>query len=256
MSDKAERLHSLVSKLKHALGEIELVGVHKSHISEQPLWKTFEPIAHELNLSSYAELRDQFISLCNGIRSEVAVISLRKESVRVSWLECLDTLSGIFDAGNFGKPTISVFQVHFSNRNLEVLDSISERLQNENSFESSEEELAEALGAIRDVICVLESSGELDKRITAILKHYLQQMEVVYAQSSDFGEDIFWQLYKETFATFVQIHPVIAGIKEIDEFKSKFNIAMTKLTEKSLFGLSVAANIATIGSSVVPLITG
>lgn len=256
MSDKAERLHNLATKLRDALQQIEIQGVNKASVPAYPLWQTFEPIALEVGASGYAELRDRFISLCNGIRTEVAVIPLRKETVRQSWLDCLDIFSAVFDASNFGEASNKVFHRHFSIRNLEILDSISERLQNENNLESSPEELRDALNAVRDVIKILENSGELDTRITSILKHYLQQMESVYNQIDDFGDDVFWQVYKETFATFVQIHPVVAGIKEFEEYQSKFKIVMDKLTEKSLFGISLAANVVTIGAPLAPLLLG
>ncbi len=254
MSDKAERLHDLIIKITRALRQIEIPQVDKVNVPSRSLWMTFEPIARELGLSGYAVLRDQFISLCNGTRTEVTIISLKKESVRESWLKCLDVISSVFDAKNFGEPSQNVFERHFSKRNLEILDSISERLQSDNSLESSRDELEAALYAVKDVIDILENSGELDSRITAILKHHLQQMELVYSQVDDFGDDVFWRIYKETFATFVQIHPVVAGIKEFDEYQSKFNIVMEKLTEKSLFGISLAADLATIGAPILPLL--
>nr|WP_278388451.1 hypothetical protein [Brucella intermedia] len=255
MSDKAERLHNLITKLRNAVPTVDVPNVAVKDNPNVPLWQTFEPIALEIGLSSYAELRDHFISLCNGVLSEVKAVHMRKETVRENWINCLENILEVFDAKNFGRTTNQVFQSHFSARNLEILDSISERLQSAGSVESSPEELESALSTVRDIIELMQNDKAIDKRIASILSHYLQQMEQVYSQINDFGDDVFWRIYKETFATFVQVHEKLTETENADAYRGKIKEMVNTLSSKSLVGISLVSDIATIGVSTFTLLS-
>lgn len=254
MSDKAERLHLLVERLQQEAQTqvITKENGQRAHLMQVALWRAFEPLAEALGYDDYGNFRDSFVALCSSIRADVTVMHMQKETVRATWLSCIASISAVFDAKNFGGTTADAFGRHFSERNLEVLDSISERFQAADFRESSSDELQDALNAVRDTIEAFQSSGKLDARISAILSHYLQQMETVFSHVDDFGDETFWKIYKETFATFLQLHPVISGLDNSEEVKSKLSIVAGKLTSKSVAGISLAANIATIGSIILP----
>lgn len=246
MSDNAERLHTLICNITGALSAIG--GTN------QPMWQLIDPIAKKVGQPDYGELRDRFLGLCNAIRDEVRTMPMNKETVRANWLNCMTNISRVFDAQNFGEPSLSVFNRHFSEANLNILDSISERLQISGYTESTQEELEAALSAVRNVINEFEKCEKLGPRVGALLKHYLQQMETIYSQVEDFGDDAFWRSYKVTFATFVQLHPVIATLDNAEEIKSKLRVAAECLGAKSLAGVSLAADLATIGAVLTPML--
>lgn len=252
MTDKAERLHSLISKLLNAATTQFVMRENGTQhtIMDSALWRGFNALSENLGYSDYGEFRDAFLALCHSVRSDIAVIPMQKDTVRATWLTCVKNISSVFDAKNFGSSTREAFTNHFSERNLEVLDSISERFQSAEIRESTNEELEQALQAVRETVEEFQASGKLNPRIAAILKHYLQQMETVFFHVRDFGDDTFWKLYKETFATFMQLHPVIAEMENSEAIKSKLTVVAEKLTAKSIAGLSIAANVATVGSSL------
>ena len=255
VSDKAERLHALITRADRVSRELTLAH-QRSPINayNAPLWMAFGPLAGELGFHDYGDFRDTFLRLCSAVREEVSTIPLKKDTVRASWLVCLEMISKVFDAENFPHPLSNAFQNHFSNRNLEILDAISERFQAVGLRESTPSELEAALSAVRDVIQEMQASGQLDLRIASVLAHYLQQMEIVFAQVEDFGDDTFWKVYKEVFATFLQLHPIIAGFDNKDTVSSKISVAWQILTEKTFNGAAVGANLVTIGSAALPLL--
>ena len=212
-------------------------------------------MAAALGFQDYGLFRDAFLGLCNSVRDDVRTIPLQKETVRVNWLTCLDMISKVFDAANFGTLTSQAFEGHLSSRNMEILDAISERFQAAGIRESTPAEMETALSAVRDVIEEMEKSGRLDARVAAVLKHYLQQMEAVFSHVEDFGDDMFWRVYKETFATFMQLHPVIAGFDNKEAIGGKLATVWRLLTEKSIAGAAVGANLVTIGGAAWPLLT-
>tara|TARA_R110002020_G_scaffold46782_5_gene133028 strand:- start:377 stop:1156 length:780 start_codon:yes stop_codon:yes gene_type:complete len=254
VSDKAERLHLLIERLRQQAQTQIIIkeSGQQAHLMQVALWRAFEPLAEALGYDDYGNFRDSYTSLCSSIRADVTVMPIHKETVRASWISCIANISAVFDAKNFGSTTAEVFGRHFSERNLEVLDSISERFQAVDFRESSSGDLQDALNAVRDTIKAFHRSGKLDVRVAAVLSHYLQQMETVFSHVDDFGDETFWKIYKETFATFLQLHPIISGLDNSDEVKGKLAIVAEKLTLKSVAGISVAANIATIGSFVLP----
>ncbi len=261
IEDKAERLHALIERLQECATNTTMVNkmatssagnVHP--LNNLPLWQTLSRIAEELRLEDDRALRDSFLSLCASVLADIQSIPIRKESVRATWSSRVTAISRVFDADNFGVTTHEAFAKHFTSSNLEALDSISERFRSAGVKESTEDELEDALSAVREAIGALKSSGGLDERIANVLAHYLQHMETVYSQASDFGDEMFWKIYKETFATFVQIHPVISGLENAQEVRSKLQVVMEKLTTKSIAGISLSANLATIGAALYPLL--
>jgi hypothetical protein len=256
VNDKAERLHVLISRAQVTAQEVHIkVGSSNVSLHNMALWQAFDPLAGSMGYSDYSELRDSFRRLCDSIRYDVQTIPLHKETVRASWLSCIQVISEVFDAHNFAAVTHSVFNTHWSSRNLELLDAISERFQATGLRESTPLEMEEALSAVRDVIAEFKKSGKLHPRIAATLSHYLQQMEAVFAHVEDFGDETFWRVYKETFATFVQLHPVISGLENSDDIKGKIKVAAEKLTTKMIAGVSLGADLASIGAAVLPLLS-
>ncbi|WP_162686410.1 hypothetical protein [Agrobacterium cavarae] len=263
IEDKAQRLHSLIERLQECAANTTMVNkmatstVGNVHaLNDLPLWQTLSRIAEEIRLEDDRALRDAFLSLCTSVLTDIQSIPIRKESVRITWLSRVTAVSRVFDADNFGLLTREAFAKHFTSSNLEALDSISERFRSAGVKESTEDELDDALSAVRDAVKAMSSSGELDDRIARVLGHHLQQMETVYSQASDFGDEMFWKVYKETFATFVQIHPVIADLENAQEVKGKLQTVMEKLTSKTIAGVSLGANLATLATAFYPLIGG
>ncbi|WFU02297.1 hypothetical protein QA648_00490 [Rhizobium sp. CB3171] len=256
MSDKAERLHSLIGRMQTASQEISVKqpGGGTSTAFNLPLWQSFGLVASSLGYGDYGEFREAFLALCYSIRDDVRTIPMQKETVRASWLSCIEAFSKVFDANNFGSPTHQVFANHFSGRNLEILDAISERFQITGVKESTPAEMEEALSAVREVIKEFQKAEKLDARIAAVLSHYLQQIETVFRHTEDFGDETFWKVYKEIFATFMQVHPIIAGLDNGDEIASKIKVVWNKLALRSIAGISLSANLVQIAQGVWPLL--
>jgi hypothetical protein len=257
IEDKAERLHALIERLAEVAVTVTMAAHDNGEVkalNDLPLWQTLNRIAEEVGLQNDRALREAFLSLCASIDADIQSIPIKKESVRSTWSNRVTVISKVFDAENFGSTTRKAFNKHFTAGNLEALDSISERFRAVGVKESSWEELQAALGAVRDVIDALNLSARLDGRVAAVLHHYLQQMESVYAQATDFGDEMFWKIYKETFATFAQIHPLIAELENAEEVKSKLVVAWEKLTSKSIAGVSLGANIATLATALYPVL--
>ncbi|NKN36821.1 hypothetical protein HFC70_10695 [Agrobacterium sp. a22-2] len=255
MSDKAERLHQLIGRIQEAAQQATLKENGQTvALSKVALWQSFNPISANLGYADYGEFLDAFLALCHSIKSDISVIPMQKETVRASWLACIKNISSVFDAKNFGKVTRDAFGSHFSERNLELLDAISERFQAAKFTESTPDDLQDALDAVRETVEAFKSSDKLDRRIAALLSHYLQQMESAYSHVCDFGDDTFWKLYKETFATFMQLHPVITEMENAEEIKSKLKVVADRLTSKSVAGISLTANVATIGSTLFQML--
>lgn len=248
-SDKAERLHNLITKMQQGLTDISIPGIGAGRDVE--LWRSFELIAQKLGFEDYGQFRDQYLALSSSLKVEVQTISLRKESVRVAWIDCISMMQKVFDASNFAIPTYQVFGNHFSSTSMATLETISERLQTLGMHESAKGELENALDAVRDAIDEFGKTNGIDERILRILRHHLHQMEQIYSRYDDFGDDVFWSVYKETFGTFVQIHQVIVGKSNETELKNKLTAVASYLSAKSIAGISLAANVATIAALIL-----
>jgi len=243
--DKAEKLHLLMSAIQVAA---QNVGWGR------PLYETFDNIAIKLGEENYGELRDKFLALCSSLKNDIAVIPMKKESVREQWLKCIIKIQAVFDAKNFGAPTSSVILKHFSPEDLSIIDSISERFQAAELYESTDSQLAESFAALKALIDELCLAKDLDLRISNVMKHYIQQLEIVYSTAKVYGDDEFWKKYKEILATFMQMHEHISGFENEKAITNKFIEATKKLSYQTACGISFSANAVTIAQAVLPLL--
>lgn len=115
MEDTAERLHTLITKIQKVATSVLMpnkdtpAGITNNHkLSKLPLWQTLGRISTELGLNGDRELRDAFLALCSSVEDGVRAIPMRKESVRVMWLERVSSISQVFDADNFASLTTEV----------------------------------------------------------------------------------------------------------------------------------------------------
>ncbi|RWL41820.1 MAG: hypothetical protein EOR60_28300 [Mesorhizobium sp.] len=106
MSDSAQRLLDLIAKMKTASHAFQ---VENSRADKAPLWKSFDPLAKQMGLKNYADLRDHFLALCANLREQVSLVDLKRESVRQSWLATIDEVSSVFDASNAALVTNAAF---------------------------------------------------------------------------------------------------------------------------------------------------
>lgn len=250
MSDKAEKLQNLISRMMGTVAGLEIHNVGPAN--QQPFWRVFEPLARAMELRHYAELHENYLSLCRAVRREVETLVLRKESVRSGWLDCLDHVSCVFDADNFPERTHIVFGNYFGSVTLSTLDIISERLQQSGYRDSTDDELKEALSAVRDAIVEFENSGKLPNGVSDLLKAYLRQMENTYQLSMDFGDVLFWRAYKEAFGTFLETMKLVKGADNEADIMSKVSVALNILQNKTVAGLSIGANLVTVAAYVAP----
>jgi hypothetical protein len=243
MSDKAQRLVKLITTVRETASVINAGG---NNWHAMPLWQAINLIATKLGYENYSDFNEQFIEMCASIKSEIAVLSLRREQVRQDWLACVARIQGVFNAENFPSPTIGVLNNHFSGQNLATLEAISERLEHDGILESSEDDLAKALSAVEDVVAEMHKSGKMDAKILSLLSHYISQMKAVLSQYEYLGDDKFWRLYKETFATFIQVHNKILECDNSSEIVEKIKRVVYFLSSKSIVGVSLLGNAATV----------
>jgi hypothetical protein len=254
MSDKAQRLFNIATALREQGPEIaRRMGTKPGGL---PLWQAYQPLAEALGFEAYSDLRDHFLSLCKSLEADIQCLSLRRESVREEWSSRVRNMQRVFDADKLGQPIGPVFDTCFGPSELSALDAISERLDIEGLTESTEDELKRALDAVREAIEAMERSSDFPAPIARVLKIHLQQIEQAYSHYTDFGDEMFWKTYKESFATFAQIHPIIVKMNNSEEIKTKLNKVWEALTLKTVAGVSVAGNLASIGAFGLSLITG
>lgn len=254
MSDKAQRLASMGTALRENAQKVaSSMGAKASAL---PLWQAFQPLAESLGFEAYSDLRDHFLSLCRSLEADIQCLSLRRESVRSEWSGRVRNMRRVFDADKLGQAVEHVFNNHFGPIEMNTLDAISERLEIEGLSESTEDELKKALDAVREAIEEMETSSGFPLAIARVLKLHLQQIEQAYSHYNDFGDEMFWKTYKEAFATFAQIHPIISQLDNSQEIKTKLSKVWEALSSKTVAGISVAGNLASLGAFGLPLIAG
>jgi hypothetical protein len=86
----------------------------------------------------------------------------------------------------------------------------------------------------------------MDAKILSLLSHYISQMKAVLSQYEYLGDDKFWRLYKETFATFIQVHNKILECDNSSEIVEKIKRVVYFLSSKSIVGVSLLGNAATV----------
>lgn len=221
--------------------------------AQKPLYEVFGDISEHLGFESYSNFQISFMSLCNRVIRDLGLIDVKNERTRDRWISSVKMARDVFNAENFGVQCGQVLATHFSESVRERIEDASERLQTLGRTEATKSELLDALEAARETLSAFEADGNLPREISQTLKHYLQQIEQAYQTYDDFGEDKFWSVYKELFATFVQTHSIITPENFSNEMKSSFN----KMAGKMSYGLraiSITADIATIASAGVSLL--
>ena len=254
-TDVADRLCRMMRKIQQAANQLRFEDpsqpsnpIRRIRALHKPLYEVFEPIALELDFESYAELRDNFIGLCNRVIRDIGTLNLKREETRERWIQAAKQAKDVFEAKNFGSQTETVLQNHFSIDVYQRLEDASERLQITERHEASVEQLAEALDAARGTLSAYEKNGNIPSEIGRILKLYIQQIENAYQHYEDFGEELFWKTYKELFATFLQVHNVIMPKETNEEVKSALNVMGNKM-KYGLQALSVSSDLATIAAT-------
>lgn len=246
-NDPASRLHGLCETIVDAS---KRVTVDNGSAARAPLWQAFEPISIEVGLNNYAQLRDNFVLLTESVTSGVHRLTLRKPSVRENWLNAIARIASVFDAKQFPRPAREAFAECFQAADLATLDTISERFQNEGWQEKPKQALEDALSAVTDVIDEMQAANSFPAEMLRVLRHLASQMEVAIATFDTFGAENFWRTYKETFATFVQLHAAIREAPNGATIREKMN----KVTQYLVEAISVTANVTTVGAVVVPLL--
>lgn len=247
MTDKAERLLTLAQKMKATAAGINKGGNNWNGI---PFAQGIQMVSSSLGFESYVALNDTFLSLCSAVGDEVATIELKRDSVRDNWKNTILHIRSIFVPDNFASPTVHVFTTHFSDVNFSILETVSERLQSLHLQESTSEELSAALQAVDEAIKAIAAENNMDKRIVALLRYYVVQLRSVIDNYELFGEAQFWNVYKQTFATFMQVHSTIAAAPNSKDIVGKiWNVL-------AFLALKVPATVALLndGSSFAQLL--
>lgn len=246
VGDPADRLHRLCKSIVSASTEVRIDN-NTGHAA--PLWQSFEPIAQHLEMDSYAALRDNFLLLSDRVMGGVRRLELRKSSVRAHWEAAVVEIASVFDAKNFGGASGKIFNRCFNVANMATLEAISERFQAHGWSEKPKHSLEEAFVAIKGAVDEMEAATTFPAEMIRVLRHLLAQMQGAIATYETFGEEGFWRAYKETFATFVQLHQWIDGAENKTTIREKITVVGGYLAG----ALSITANAATVAGFGLPL---
>ncbi len=257
-TDVAERLLLLMQRINTASTEVVYPRPGYSNqdtsAASKPLFQVFDDISKYLDFGDYSKFQSLFVGLCDRVIKDVGHIDVKNEKIRKRWIDSVKIARSVFNADNFGKQCGAVFDHHFSESVRDRIEDASERLQTIGRTEAKKEELSEALDAARETLSAFEVDGKLPSEISNILKHYIQQIENAFQSYDDFGEDRFWSIYKELFATFVQTHPIIAPKGVSEDMKKSINNMAEKMSY-GLRGLSVGADLVAITTAGAALLT-
>lgn len=243
--DRAERLSNLISRI---------IAVLKKRNVNNGLYEHIDALCAELEVDDFHQLQGMYAATCAALKRDIESVPLKKESVRAQWLKCVDEVSSFFSLKTLLNATTQVIGSHFTARNMEILESISERLQDKEQHETNQDDLNLAIDAVRSAIEEMLKASKLDPKVSKILKHYLDQMEAVYRAVDTFGEDIFWRQYKEIFGTFIELHEQISMLENKDAVLSKIYRVAGVLGARGVAGVSFAANLGTAATFVLPLL--
>jgi hypothetical protein len=251
-TDVADRLLSLMQAIRHVADELKYP--HPNHqdrvlkATQKNLFEVFGDISERLGFDNYSIFQLSFVSLCNRVVRDIGLINVRNDRTRDRWIAAVEHVRSVFDSDNFGKNCGQVLADHFADEIRDRIEDASERLQTLGRTESTKSELSEALEAARSTLSAFERNQRLPDEVSRVLKHYIQQIEAAYNAYDDFGEDRFWAVYKELFATFVQTHPIIAPDGVSAEIKESLRVMAGKMSF-GLRALSVTADIATLATT-------
>ncbi len=246
--DSASKLIQLINKI---LETSSVVGdLHGNAIGKLPFHSVVDKIASTVGKKDYLELIASFLKLCEGIKDEIGVLGLTRESVRSSWLEQVDLISRAFSQQNLSAVTLEVFNNHFNSLQLSVLDMISERLQNDQIFHTDLVGLKDAFETLKSASDAFDKSAEIEKRVKNIIKVHVNHLKDIVETYEDFGEADFWDRYRVLFATFSQILGKISDEKERDSLTEKTKAVWDRILLHSTLG----SNLVTIGTPIVPVL--
>ncbi|WP_319411343.1 hypothetical protein [uncultured Cohaesibacter sp.] len=234
LNNSADVLLALIGKIRN-LGRKEL-GSNGGNINA--LLKT---VSSSLGYENTTEFVFRYYQACNHVLRDLENIEVAKPDIKKRWISKVKEIRGTFEIQMGSTDAKNSFEQRIE-RNEEVLYTLSERIQKEGGFVVSRDKMTQAFNAMRDAVQEFCKSEGISDRFKNLLMHYMQQIEAAYKQYDDFGEEQFWKLYKETFATFVQLHPQIMGAQNRDSILSKFKT----MTDTMVVALSVSADAATL----------
>ncbi|WP_319498692.1 hypothetical protein [uncultured Cohaesibacter sp.] len=233
-NNSADVLLALIGKIRNA-GRKEL-GNNGGNINA-----LLKSVSSSLGYENTTEFVFRYYETCNHVLRDLENIEVAKPEIKKRWISKVKEIRGTFEIQMGPAAAKSLFDQRIE-RNEEVLYTLSERIQKEGGFTASKEKVTQAFDAMRDAVQEFCKSEGISDRFKRLLMHYMQQIELAYKQYDDFGEEQFWKVYKETFATFVQLHPQIMGAHNRESIVSKVKIAANSM----VVALSVSADAATL----------
>ena len=245
----ADRLRSLILAAYNTLDKPMTGG---KTLGQTSLADGASTIARELGFLGYADFSFNYFDLIRSIERDVAFLRYRRESVRESTLKRLQHIRSAFDAKNFLRSVEVVFRDNFGSRNLEALEDISDRLEDQGFIECDLETLQEALSTAKELTDEAYETGRLSEKAALIIKAYTDHLRSITDTYQTLGERDFWQSYKVLFATFVQLHD---SIYETDEEKKSGAEGLKKMLNILVTGSSLTANVITISPAVIQYLT-
>lgn len=248
--DSAAKLLSIIRKMIDA--QAQRFGNSGNTVGKVVLHEAFEQIADAADFPSYVDLLSRFMLLAEGVKKEVQLLVLSKESVREAWLDQIEHITAVFNSSNFSERTDAVFKRHFSPTNLAVLDTISERFLNDNVSNSTVDQLEDAFQAVSEAFSEYSKSDNLSPKMRQLFTYYIDHLENIKNNYENFSEEEFWNYYKIIFSSFMQIHDDIIDEKN----KNSINEKLRNVLNKMILPTSLSANAITIAGATIPLLTG
>ncbi len=247
--DSADRLLSLINQLEEAITKPFGDG---HPISRHPLSKSFDKIAEEVGYPDYISFLQDFMALSQRVQNDLEVLEFNRESVRDRASDRIRDIKSLFSAENFEIQTGKVFRTYLSEENKGALDDLSDRFRTADLTETSLDDLTEALNEINELGDFCVASGKLSSRAKKLIALHITQLKSILEHYDQFGETKFWDHYRILFSTFMELHSVVV---EEGKNKDEFNKKMKKILSRLLVGSSLAANVVTIGTIAVPLLS-
>nr|WP_321458337.1 hypothetical protein [uncultured Cohaesibacter sp.] len=232
--NSADVLLSLIGKIRNS-GNKEL-GNNGGNINS-----LLKSVSSSLGYENTTEFVFRYYQACNHVLRDIEYIEVAKPEIKQRWISKVKEIRETFEIQMGSATAKSLFEQRIE-RNEEVLYTLSERIQKEGGFTASKEKVTQAFDAMRDAVQEFCKSEAISDRFKRLLLHYMQQIELAYKQYDDFGEEQFWKVYKETFSTFVQLHPQIMKAHNRDSIVSKVKTA----ADTMVVALSVGADAATL----------
>ena len=191
----------------------------------------------------------QFRKACERVQSDISLLEIDDE-IKTDYFTILQEIKKIFSDGDNSRLIFNQRTNLYYTPHIFKFGELSAILAQQNIKKSELIDIREAFEAIKDVIDLYLESDYISEKIKKILYLYLEQMISTLDNYKNFGEQDFWEIYKKTFATFVQIHDLVIDPEENKSIKAKVEKSMSFLRNK----LSFAADTTTITSAGVTLL--